>query len=144
MASQPSSSTSGHGNLHCLEIQSFVRGYHAYTGSWTLVSGETIDNIDCVTYGETCKREPTNLAPEIKMLWLFIRPLQVLFRFLLRRPHHIFIHDFSSLFPLRMHSRSWPQEHMVLQDLTKEVVNGKQILVLLEYLFVLDKYESVS
>ena len=43
-----------------------------------------------------------------------------------------------------MRSQSWPQEHMVLQDLTKEVVNGKQILVLLEYLLVLDKYESVS
>lgn len=50
MASQPSSSISGHGNLHCLEIQSFVRGYHAYMDSWTPVIGETL----------LLKREPTN------------------------------------------------------------------------------------
>ena len=50
MVSQPSSSTSGHGNLHCLEIQSFVRGYHAYMDSWTPVIGETL----------LLKREPTN------------------------------------------------------------------------------------
>ena len=69
----------------------------------------------------------------VGMVQCVVRPLQVLFRFLLRRPHHIIIHDFSLLFPLRMRSQSWPQEHMVLQDLTKEAVNGKQILILLEY-----------
>ena len=56
----------------------------------------------------------------------------------------IILFTISLLFPLRMRSRSWPQEHMVLQDLTEEVVYGKRILVLLEYLLFLDKYESVS
>ena len=44
MASQPS------GDLHCLEIQSFERGYHAYMNSWTPVIGQTL----------IVKREPTN------------------------------------------------------------------------------------
>ena len=37
-------------NLHCLEIQSFVRGYHSYMDNWTPVIGQTL----------LVKREPTN------------------------------------------------------------------------------------
>ena len=48
MASEPLSRTSG--DLHCLEIQSFVRGYHAYMDSWTPVIGQTL----------LVNREPTN------------------------------------------------------------------------------------
>ena len=48
MASEPISSSSG--DLHCLEIQSFMRGYHAYMDSWTPVIGQTL----------LVKREPTN------------------------------------------------------------------------------------
>ena len=48
MASESLSRTSG--ELHCLEIQSFVRGYHAYMDSWTPVIGQTL----------LVKREPTN------------------------------------------------------------------------------------
>ena len=48
MASEPLSRTSG--DLHCLEIQYFVRGYHAYMDIWTPVIGKTL----------LVKREPTN------------------------------------------------------------------------------------
>ena len=46
-----SESTSTTGDLHCLEIQSFVRGYHAYMDSWTPVLGQTL----------LVRREPTNV-----------------------------------------------------------------------------------
>ena len=48
MASQALSRTSEH--LHCIEIQSFLRGYHAYMDIWTPVIGQTL----------LVKREPTN------------------------------------------------------------------------------------
>ena len=48
MSSQPLSRTSE--NLYCLEIESFVRGYHAYMDKWTPEIGQTL----------LVKREPTN------------------------------------------------------------------------------------
>ena len=48
MASEPISRT--YGDLQCLEIQSFARGYHAYMDIWTPVIGQTL----------LLKREPTN------------------------------------------------------------------------------------
>ena len=48
MSSQPLRRTFE--NLHCLEIQSFVRGYHAYIDNWTPAIGQTL----------LVKREPTN------------------------------------------------------------------------------------
>ena len=38
------------GELHVLEYQSYVRGYHAYADNWTPVIGQTL----------VLKREPTN------------------------------------------------------------------------------------
>ena len=48
MASEPL--TRGAEDLHCLEIQSFARGYHAYMDIWTPVVGQVV----------LVKREPTN------------------------------------------------------------------------------------
>ena len=48
MASEPISRI--YGDLQCLEIQSFARGYHAYMDIWTPVIGQTL----------LLKREPTN------------------------------------------------------------------------------------
>ena len=38
------------GELHVVEFQSYVRGYHAYVDSWTPIAGEAL----------VLKREPTN------------------------------------------------------------------------------------
>ena len=38
------------GDLHVIEFQSYVRGYHAYMESWTPVAGQAL----------VLKREPTN------------------------------------------------------------------------------------
>lgn len=48
MASEPI--TRAPEDLHCLEIQSFARGYHAYMDIWTPVVGQTL----------LLRREPTN------------------------------------------------------------------------------------
>ena len=50
MASQPVAALSTSGDMQTLEIQSFVRGYHAYMDRWTPVIGQTL----------LLKREPTN------------------------------------------------------------------------------------
>lgn len=71
MSSQPLSSE----NLHCLEIQFFVRGYHAYMDTWTPVIGQTLllkreltnpkDNNAVAVYKEDyiVGHVPYNLAP---------------------------------------------------------------------------------
>ena len=48
MASEPTPGLPG--DLRCLEIPSFARGYHAYMDRWTQVIGQTL----------LVKREPTN------------------------------------------------------------------------------------
>ena len=73
MSSQPLSGES----LHCLEIQSYVRGYHAFMDDWTPVIGQTLllkqeptnskDKNAVAVYEEGCVvgHVPYNLAPSL-------------------------------------------------------------------------------